>query len=257
VKNKCPWANCECKETDTSEMNETKDKIDILNTAWKTQVTPEQSAEIQSLLFRLGQTWNERNTHIMFTNEKYLYYYHNIDYFTYCSDIETYTRHENKQINADEIIEALRKLENGDKPVIEETKDDEGWISVNDSLPQFSKTIEILFKDKYTAEASLAMVKDNISFLGKYGSVYLPFNTPNITHWRPLKERKPDFSKLNKGDIIIVEYNIGEKNAGIFEYEKMSTFGRIIYFKNGSQAIDCKIKKITRINLETKEFEEI
>lgn len=295
--------------------------IDILNTSWKTEVTPEQSAEIQRLLFKFGKVWSGGDDWVQLINEKFL-----------CFDgsVLTYSNFEYKSeyykiITADDIITALRKLEEqeneqikkinndyfrdickaerernnrrltqdieakceycheivpdgrlhdcggnkGEKTVSEETNEDE-WISFYEEMPQINKEIELKFYRGHTPEKINATLKVLAMWThGYFGFVYHDGNEEKeltlvpVESWRPIKEKRPDFGKLREGDLIIVEWKY-EKNNGInisagFIYA-INYYIEISTWKKGHDKNhiikDC-IKKITRIDLETREFEEI
>jgi len=134
---------------------------------------------------------------------------------------------------------------------------DEGWINCEEQLPKPGILVDILsFEFGFSKrEAKLRILSDHIAW--DTGNGY----ACNIKKWRPIPEKIPDFSKLNNGDFILIEYHDRKEIYPVF-LEKFSS--GYLKAKTASQsdffivdfAVDC-IKKITRINLKEKTFEEI
>lgn len=88
----------------------------------------------------------------------------------------------------------------------------------------------------------------------------------DIEGWRPLPtERKPDFGRLKEGDCLIVEYKCGLITFVFFDKIENDEYPFCVFFyaeSSSRRVVRAKnkfeeIEKITRINLETKEFEDI
>jgi hypothetical protein len=138
----------------------------------------------------------------------------------------------------------------------DENKD--GWISVDDALPKIRKKVETA----KLIDGVISQICENcldihthccsnyILFCYKW---IIPYYNP--THWREIREKRPDFSKLNSKDLIIINdicagyFNlIGDEEITISMYA-VEAITHTIPINN--------IKKITRINLEEQTFEEI
>lgn len=241
--------------------------IDILNTSWKTQVTPEQSAEIQRLLFKFGKRWGDDSKEISNTDSNLLFYYFYSGFFRHSKNCKDhYERHSNIELKADDIIAALRKLE-GDKPVTEETNED-GWVSIEESLPGINKEIETKYIDKggneYFGRGKLSLnLHDYINF-NNIGAMFR--SDAQLKYWRYPKQKHPDFGKLREGDILVIDHiHQGKEELGTMIFIKIDNGN--MYGKPSSD-FDFKVNnkfwfeiksitKITRINLQTKELEEI
>lgn len=130
------------------------------------------------------------------------------------------------------------------------------WISVEEILPPMNIKIQL--------KRRRFCFKNDISegiFIFNYEHSCYMFsdlfgNQIHVTHWRQIKEKRPDFSKLKYGDILAVEFIddnriIGSTFRGIREDIDIITLGG-----GADHRISC-IKKITRINLKEKTFEEI
>ena len=134
------------------------------------------------------------------------------------------------------------------------------WISIEDSLPGLNRKVEIKMKDgnKYNSKIQTDNTYLGIIFsrLDRDGTCY----AQNITHWRPIIEKRPDFSRLNERDLISVQSHSFHEYTGYLvhvydEFIRLNQEFHLIGFE-----VDIKIKnikKITRINLEEKTFEEI
>jgi hypothetical protein len=272
-------------------------KIDILNTSWKTEVTPEQSAEIQRLLFKFGKSWAGKKC-AYYIHEPHLYYR---GVLTNGDNIEFFATHPFEKINAEDIIAALRKLDKEkvsyiikcptcnkilssefetkrrpsretidtiisececkqEKPMTDETSED-GWIRVFDSMPPLNREVEVKLQDKTIKRITMR----NHAFMDYFISVPDPHVNSTILWWRHIKEkRKPDFGKLREGDLIIVEWKNEKNEKGKFVGFFDSLGDDSIYINpdigEDFRSIDCAIdyiKKITRIDPVKQTFEEI
>jgi len=129
----------------------------------------------------------------------------------------------------------------------------EKWIKFEDEMPKLNQEIEIKFKrgkiEKSRVEAVFLYIEDTYE------------NIKTLQGWRPIKrEKRPDFGKLNIGDLIVINYNNGDKVTGF--YKKIDDrFIELKPFMNDTErnfiSVHTGIKKITRINTEDKTFEEI
>jgi predicted mannosyl-3-phosphoglycerate phosphatase (HAD superfamily) len=132
------------------------------------------------------------------------------------------------------------------------------WISVDKALPEIGKDVLIITSSsKEYCEATLKQEKffgTNVFLFRNGGFVYAP------THWRPIPEKRPDFSRLKIGDAILINlpdtkicflHEIDEENiltcSYLEDYKSYSTFWHP----------KKRIKKITRINIQEQTFEEI
>ncbi len=228
--------------------------IDILNTSWKTEVTPEQSAEIQRLLFKHGKKWANRSEEISDTDSNFLFYCFYNGLFK-GNDKEYYERNSTIKLKADDIIAALRRLEEGERKVTEETNED-GWIDIKYKIPEIGNEFELKTESgkivKGTLFFSLPFCEESKMAVGE-----------KITHLRQITKR-PDFGKLREGDFIFYEWsnsNLKGKTAGFFDRIKDGCIDTFSDTNHEEGIIDsCSIdfvQKIYRINLETKEIEEI
>lgn len=132
------------------------------------------------------------------------------------------------------------------------------WISVEENLPPVNKTIEV--KDEGIFSCRIIKAKLLNNEIGNFS--FYSFNEKIIhpIYWRHLPEKRPDFSKLKRDDLVVIEY----KNSNRIGFVG-SIYERQILINSDSLFEDCassvldkdKIKKITRINLGKKTFEEI
>ncbi len=142
----------------------------------------------------------------------------------------------------------------------------DGWINLTDAMPAVGQGVEVKmgavsFKVslKISPILGLCFCDDN--------NIY---RIPEIEGWRPIKERKPDFGKLKKGDLIYLKTKEDEYSgfflkisicnySDVGEVKYINVKPAAIYTCLGSeQPIELSfIKKITRINIEDKTFEEI
>src|SRR5579862_4633363 len=91
-----------------------------------------------------------------------------------------------------------------------DTKDEDVWISVKNSMPGIGKVIEILFMNGSIRKCKFCYCKKDTQFCFSIKSEIIDssycLEEEKITHWRPIKERKHDFGKLNEGDFLIIIY---------------------------------------------------
>jgi hypothetical protein len=133
------------------------------------------------------------------------------------------------------------------------------WISIKEQLPPPEKKC-LVGSENYGVMSELG--EDVLCSLYNYRSQTHYFewgvNRIGITHWKKLKEKRPDFSKLKEGDLIVI----------IPKHHNKYFAGYIISLDDDSVQItignkdyqgfhESFIKKITRINLEEKTFEDI
>jgi len=129
------------------------------------------------------------------------------------------------------------------------------WVSINDRLPRIGEEVSIVHKiinpesiGAFDIYKNYLMAYDDSTYQWHHN-----FLKGIVTYWRPIQEKRPDFSKLNSGDLIQFELDNGEKVLGLLEKFKGS---ELILETSYGYGLDS-IKKITRINLEEQKFEEI
>ena len=130
------------------------------------------------------------------------------------------------------------------------------WISIFDSLPNIGEEVEEMSVTDCVKSSprkvKLKVLSDYIVWDTGYGY------SSGTTHWRPIKEKRPDFSKLRDGDIIVLEYITHKKDVNrIYPIKVHSMNERVIFSETSGNFLFTGIKKITRINLEEQKFEEI
>jgi hypothetical protein len=154
-----------------------------------------------------------------------------------------------------------------------------GWISVKDSLPKIGEDVEVTTGDIEVTTCGFPVVAKLLPEEKQWGffkrTVYGFFKGKEeicVSHWRPIPEKRPDFSKLKKrpdfsklkiGDLIYIEMNNLFINYNKCGYVKSvdnyslitASYQDLTEAKLSTQI--SRIKKITRINLENKTFEEI
>ncbi len=142
------------------------------------------------------------------------------------------------------------------------------WISIEKNMPPINKKVEVLTYGDYKHEACLIYISDGFclsKFEFKVGSAS---RATNITHWRHIQEKRPNFSKLREGDLIeilIKDKYISAREPEVFLYHFSEiNIDNIILFpvsyshyKEYFNFPVCRIKKITRISIEKQTFEEI
>jgi hypothetical protein len=141
--------------------------------------------------------------------------------------------------------------------------ENDGWISVNDALPGIGKAVEILFENSIVVfSTNIAISNGNFVFKENGGLMGNTFNSGYISHWRPLPERKPHFEKLREGDLLVVLTKDWKIISGFLRKIEDGTirlstecFSDSGYI--GHVILENETKKITRISLEEKTFEEI
>jgi hypothetical protein len=136
------------------------------------------------------------------------------------------------------------------------------WISVDDSLPGINKEVVFKFIDDQTCIGKIK--RGSVNIVNKLFACNSDDNLlalGNITHWRQIPEKLPDFSRLNNGDLIIIYCkNNADSKVGIIVQFEDGCLETTRYLDSRGQIINnaiSEIKKITRINLEDKTFEEI
>jgi len=147
------------------------------------------------------------------------------------------------------------------------------WVSIKDAMPAMKRSIDVRFRfgvDDYECRSGIFDYSSHISgfcFVDPKDKII--FNQGYITHWRYSVKKRPDFSKLKKGDAIIVDYCVHTES-------KMIGFFCGIHKESNGDSLICVstdlsnrssgdvdkcfleyVKKITRINLDTQKFEEI
>lgn len=240
--------------------------IDILNTSWKTEVTPEQSAEIQRLFFKHGKSFHDGKTDIETKNHIFLMFYrygmYHIENTLSFVGEDLFNKSQIYYMRADDIIAALRKLEEGDKPVSEETNED-GWIRLSKQFPPLEEIVELEINKDDKISKIKGYFRLSVSVSGFESYIFVDQKhyefSGTVVQWRPLKEKRPDFGKLRGGDKIFITYDERDEIYGVTFKYMTDGYLRSKYHPNHDYIDFCKdrIKKITRINLETREFEEI
>jgi hypothetical protein len=173
-------------------------------------------------------------------------------------------------------VDLMNSIEKGKFDV----KESSLWLTFKEGMPRLNQEVEVKFKDSEIKKLFLTLEEEPIYeicrliFVSKDKS--FTANLKQIESWRPIPEeteRKPDFGRLNQGDFILFEYDVRHDNPKL-KYSKISGFVKkgflesngyltiatelqYCYFHDEVQYDKDKIIKITRINMETKEFEEI
>ncbi len=136
------------------------------------------------------------------------------------------------------------------------------WISVEDSLPGAQKIVELKFKNAHIYEGKISF--DNAGHIAFKDERGIEYYFENLTHWREIPEKRPDFSKLNEGDLINIEEVGGENICAYFIKICSNSHKEFIDLtirkkSDSTWTTICVefIKKITRINIAEKTFEEI
>lgn len=286
----CPYCGKEIEEIGVN--------IDILNTSWKVEVTPEQSAEIQRLLFKNGKTWSDGIKKVLNKDVKFLFYYCYNNYIKYSAleNRDFFERNVNIELNADDIITALRKLEEGEKTISNKQRcflcldyyipnslvvicekcikkrdrAENDWRTLEEEMPTLNQEVEVKFNNEEIRKLRFVINNKTFFIFQNTGRTFTGY-PDNIVGWRPLPpERKPDFGKLKKGDFIVIESE-NEKSGVFYSHQddltisfisisynvSLSSFENEIFKKFEWCCAKSYIKKITRINMQTKEFEEI
>ena|ERR1700689_1325080 len=153
------------------------------------------------------------------------------------------------------------------KESVEVVKD---WIKFEDKMPPINKTVEVKEEGVFsTRTIKSRLLRENGNFCFYLINDKDNFEKAKITHpmyWRYIIEKRPDFSKLKKGDLINI---VWESAYELFEesgyFIKIDELDSCIILMTGPDGYGEKfhsdyiynIKKITRINLKEKTFEEI
>ena len=147
----------------------------------------------------------------------------------------------------------------------------DNWISIEDNLPKIGHIIEIKTEKPLSImNATFTIINwcsenSNYHVNHKHTDVFvfkglIGDYINNVTHWRPIQEKRPDFGKLKNGDLVIIENVDGFKQAGFFVKIFYSDQFQMSYKSDQSNYFYVKFekcKKITRINIEKQTFEEI
>ncbi len=145
------------------------------------------------------------------------------------------------------------------------------WISIQDRLPKLGERIDV--ETEKPLSIMCATLK-KFSFCQKHepdhryhghDDSYVFYDRKweiinHVTRWRPLQEKRPDFSKLNYGDLVAILYHEREDLYVCFFKKLTEEFFIAACHESTGKTIDFpirNIKKITRINLEKQTFEEI
>jgi hypothetical protein len=157
-------------------------------------------------------------------------------------------------------VDLMNSIEKGKFDV----KEGSLWLTFEEGMPRLSQEVEVKFKDGEIKELFLTLEEEPISEIGRLIFVSrdksFTANLKQIESWRPIPEeteRKPDFGRLNIGDHIVINDN---EACGCFCGISGNYLGLSTLKKDSSIFLSCdmvNIKKLTRINFETKEFEEI
>lgn len=139
------------------------------------------------------------------------------------------------------------------------TMSDKGWISVKNKLPEINKTVEVIEEDAFSCRIVKARLMNNEIGNFSFYNFHEKINHP--LKWRPNPEKRPDFSKIKQGDLILVD----PKNTPVLVVGYLNNIYDKFLYLNMTSILSSKnyeilkeeIKKITRINLESKTFEEI
>ncbi|MGN6347061.1 MAG: hypothetical protein ACTHME_05100 [Candidatus Nitrosocosmicus sp.] len=144
--------------------------------------------------------------------------------------------------------------------------EDSVWIDILKEIPEFDKDVELkVWYDNFSRWLTIiGQLKFRNSQYGFYKNGELILN---VTNWRKIPEKRPDFSNLKFRDFLMIDVCI-HKDLDI-QIEKFSGFFvdikdgylyiclRGCYFNDMIAINLSQIKKITRINVENKTFEEI
>lgn len=140
------------------------------------------------------------------------------------------------------------------------------WISVKESLPGLGKTIEIKTENHELIKARCCLDVCDISIVfEKQDNRKHRIPLSEITHYRYCPDKIPDLHKLKFRDLVVVEISPHETigiesfcgyilNLSIDRISISETDGACHNITNIKTSY---IKKITRINIKDKTFEEI
>lgn len=140
----------------------------------------------------------------------------------------------------------------------------EAWIKLKDKMPNLHQEIEVKSYGGITEKTALVIgpYGDGDTLFFKSRECEYTLTVSEIEYWRPILERKPDFSKLKENDLILFTYSGLKEEETVGFLHSMKESIKIAREKSS----DCPtlvtydpsaIKKIIRINPETKKFEEI
>jgi len=133
------------------------------------------------------------------------------------------------------------------------------WVSINDRLPRIGEEVSIVHKiinpesiGAFDIYKNYLMAYDDSTYQWHHN-----FLKGIVTYWRPIQEKRPDFSKLREGDLLRVFW---DSNKSFGKFDEIDSFDFMIIDQSSCCKLHIKIndiKKITRINLEEQKFEEI
>lgn len=159
----------------------------------------------------------------------------------------------------------------GESPAPSHDYKTDNWTLFEDKLPELGKKIEISVEEVDEPIGCYLLVFQSEGFV-LTSSITSDdrFDPYTYRKWRYKKENRPDFSKLRKGDFLVV-YSKNE-TAGLFfvsqnaEYLRLKSinfkvdltdFQKAILSDYSTEVPKKLIKKITRINLKEQKFEKI
>jgi hypothetical protein len=147
------------------------------------------------------------------------------------------------------------------------------WRNIRQELPKINQLVDVKFNHQWLHDTFIEKAKFSVSnegFIGFLNSKGLLYDIDRISGWRPIPEKRPDFSKLKEGDLIYIDLNYANieyiQNAHFFLRMDEDEIRTLVFHKSchGKGCSLCHsgigisgIKKITRINIEEKTFEEI
>jgi hypothetical protein len=140
------------------------------------------------------------------------------------------------------------------------------WINIRKELPKIDQLVEVKFYHPWLSDPFIEKAKFSVSnegFIGFLNSNELLYDIDRISGWRPITEKLPDFSKLKEGDFLHVEWQNEKRilvSVSIGKFDEIDSCGFFIIKSSDCCRFHIKIndiKKITRINIEDKTFEEI
>lgn len=132
------------------------------------------------------------------------------------------------------------------------------WIKVIERLPNINEEVEVYNVHNTIQKAKLMKAGFNYCWVPTVWYVEM---------WRHIQEKKPDFSKLNRGDLLLVHYPVEDLDEGraisghLVAQDKdilwlSSCYSNYVTY-SGHANRKINIKKIIRINIENQTFEEI
>ena len=137
--------------------------------------SPEQSEQLQNVLFKLGYGWAGHETFVQFKHKVYLFVEKSDNSITYSNDQWYFDNHDFKELYAEEVI-ASGKLNNKSK-----------WNKVAGGMPPEANKCYLVYceKDKCQYTASVNDVGQWESWNLEGISVVVK-NPSAITHWREM-----------------------------------------------------------------------